>query len=155
MLKRVAIAFALILYLCSCNKIGLFEKVFFTPSQQWDQSFQPEIKFDIADTSSFYNVYFTVRHADAYPYNNLWIKLHSRMPGDSLERLERFDIPLADGKHWLGTGMDDIFNHRVLLFRNPVKFAKPGEYYLRLSHDMRIDPVKYIFNVGVRIEKVK
>jgi hypothetical protein len=155
MLKRVAIAFALILYLCSCNKIGLFDKVVFTPSQQWDQSFQPEMKFDVTDTSSFYVVYFTVRHADEYPYNNLWIKLYSRMPGDSLERQERFDIPLADGKKWLGSGMDDIFNHRVLLYKTPVKFAKPGEYYLRLSHDMRIDPVKYIFNVGVRIEKVK
>jgi gliding motility-associated lipoprotein GldH len=155
MLKRVLIALALIVYLSSCNKIGLFEKVFFTPKQQWIQSFQPEINFDITDTSSSYLVYFTVRHADAFAFNNLWIKVYSKMPGDSLEKQERFDIPLADGKQWLGSGMDDIFNHRVLLYRTPVKFAKPGEYYLRIAHDMRIDPVEFIFNVGIRIEKVK
>lgn len=155
MLQRVTIALTLFVFFCSCNKMGLFEKVVFTPSQQWRQSFQPEIKFDITDTSSAYRIYFTVRHADAYPYNNLWIRLYSKMPGDSLEKQERFDIPLADGKKWLGSGMDDIFNHRVLLFKDPVKFIKPGEYYLRIAHDMRIDPVQYIFNVGIRIEKVK
>ena len=155
MLNRVTIAFLYISCLCSCNEIGLYEKVVFTPSQQWSQSFQPEIKFTITDTSSLYRIYFNVRHADAYPYNNLWIKLYSIMPGDSSEKQERFDIPLANGKQWLGTGMDDIFNHRVLLYKDPVKFATPGEYYLRIAHDMRMEPVKYIFNLGLRIEKVK
>lgn len=155
MFQRIIYFLSLILFLGSCNEIGLFEKVFFTPSQQWSQSFQPEMKFDIKDTSSSYLIYFTVRHADAYPYNNLWIKLYSKMPGDSLEKEERYDIPLADRNRWLGTGMDDIFNHRVLLYRTPVKFVKPGEYQIRIVHDMRVDPVKYIFNVGMRIEKVK
>ena len=155
MLQRVIVSLALILFLGSCNEIGLFEKVFFTPSQEWSQSFQPNIKFNVTDTGSSYLVYFLVRHADAYPYNNLWIKLFSKMPGDSLEKVERYDIPLANGKAWLGTGMDDIYTHRVLLYRTPVKFAKPGEYDLRIAHDMRIDPVKYVFNVGIRIEKVK
>lgn len=155
MFQRIIYFLSTILFLGSCNEIGLFEKVFFTPSQQWSQSFQPEMKFDITDTSSSYLIYFTVRHADAYPYNNLWIKLYSKMPGDSFEKEERYDIPLADGNRWLGTGMDDIFNHRVLLYRTPVKFMKPGEYQLRIVHDMRVDPVKYIFNVGMRIEKVK
>lgn len=155
MFQRIIYFLSIILFLGSCNEIGLFEKVFFTPSQQWSQSFQPEMKFDITDTSSSYLIYFTVRHADAYPYNNLWIKLYSKMPGDSFEKEERYDIPLADGNRWLGTGMDDVFNHRVLLYRTPVKFMKPGEYQLRIVHDMRVDPVKYIFNVGMRIEKVK
>ncbi len=155
MFQRIIYFLSIILFLGSCNEIGLFEKVFFTPSQQWSQSFQPEMKFDITDTSSSYLIYFTVRHADAYPYNNLWIKLYSKMPGDNFEKEERYDIPLADGNRWLGTGMDDVFNHRVLLYRTPVKFMKPGEYQLRIVHDMRVDPVKYIFNVGMRIEKVK
>jgi gliding motility-associated lipoprotein GldH len=155
MFQRVIFVSALSILLCSCNKIGLFEKVVFTPSQEWSQSFQPEIKFNVTDTSSSYMVYFTVRYADDYPYNNLWIRLYSKMPGDTLEHQEHFDIPLADGKQWLGTGMDDIFNQRVLLYKNPVKFVKPGSYYLRIAHEMRIDPVKYIFNVGIRIEKVK
>ena len=155
MLQRIIIASVLMFSIYGCNEIGLFEKVFFTQSQQWSQAFQPEVKFYVSDTSSSYLVYFTVRHDDAYLYNNLWIKLYSKMPGDTTEYQERFDIPLADGKRWLGTGMDDIFNHRVLLYRSPVKFAKSGEYYLRIAHDMRTDPVKYIFNVGIRIEKVK
>lgn len=143
------------IFLVSCEETGLFEKVVFVPKQQWANSFQPEFSFDITDTSSSYRVYFLVRHADAYEYNNLWIRLHSQLPGDTSWRSERFDIPLASQDKWLGSGMDDIFDHRVLLYRDPVKFSKPGRYQIRIEQHMRIDPLPYIFNTGLRVEKIK
>ena len=155
MLSRIFTALLVIFMLMSCNRIDLFEKVVFTPAQQWSKSFEPEITFDITDTSSSYQLYFLIRHTDAYPYNNIWIKLHSKIPGEKIEREDRYDIPLATEKRWLGSGMDDIYDHRVLLYKDPVKFSKPGKYYLRLQQDMRVDPLDYIFNVGIRIEKVK
>ncbi len=141
--------------LFGCSRLDLFEKVVFTPKQEWDQSFQPEFTFDIEDTVSTYKVFFIIRHADAYAYNNIWIKLTSKLPGDKTIRDERFDVQLATEKRWLGSGMDDLYDHRVLLYRDPVRFNKPGRYTLRISQDMRIDPLDYIFNVGIRLEKVK
>ena len=145
----------LLISLFACSRIDLFERVVFTPKQEWEQSFQPEFTFDIEDTVSTYKVFFIIRHADAYAYNNIWIKLTSKLPGEKTIRNERFDIQLATEKRWLGSGMDDLYDHRVLLYRNPVQFNKAGRYILRVAQDMRIDPLDYIFNVGIRLEKVK
>jgi gliding motility-associated lipoprotein GldH len=142
-------------FLVSCNETGVFEKVVVVPKQQWAASYQPEFSFDIADTASRYRIYFLVRHSDAYEYNNLWIRLHSQLPGDSNWRSERFDIPLASQNKWLGSGMDDIFDHRVLLYRDPVKFIKPGRYQIRIEQHMRISPLSHVFNAGLRVEKLK
>jgi gliding motility-associated lipoprotein GldH len=121
----------------------------------WSANQQPEFVFEVKDTVSSYQVYFLIRHGDAYEFNNVWIRLNSKLPGDSLVRKDRFDIPLANQNKWLGSGMDDIFDHRVLLYREPVKFSKTGQYTISIGHDMRVEPLDHVFNVGLRIEKVK
>lgn len=139
----------------SCTETGLYEKVVFMPQNKWSYTNRPAFNFEIKDTSSNYLVYFLFRHADAYEYNNVWIKLNSTLPGDSVSRSERFDVPLAANSRWLGTGMDDIYDHRVLLYRQPVKFIKPGSYTITVEHNMRVEPLDHVFNVGLRLEKVK
>ncbi len=146
--------FVSMLLLFSCSETGLYEKVVFMPKNQWSYSSKPVFNFEIKDTSANYLVYFLFRHADAYEYNNVWIKLNSSLPGDSTARSERFDVPLAANNRWLGTGMDDIYDHRVLLYKEPVKFIKPGAYSIMIEHDMRVEPLDHVFNVGLRLEKV-
>ena len=142
-------------FLASCHESGLYQKVVVIPQHQWETSFQPSFAFEIKDTTSRYQVYLIVRHADAYEYNNLWVRLHSMLPGENSWRSERFEITLASQDKWLGSGMDDIFDHRVLLYRDPVKFSKPGLYQIRIEQHMRIDPIEHIFNIGIRVEKIK
>jgi gliding motility-associated lipoprotein GldH len=149
------IVIASLLTVISCTETGLYEKVVFMQGNEWSNAQTPEFNFEIKDTSTNYLVYFLFRHADAYEYNNVWIKLKSQLPGDSVARTERFDIPLAANNRWLGSGMDDIFDHRVLLYKEPVRFIKPGNYTIQISHDMRIEPVNHVFNVGLRLEKQK
>jgi gliding motility-associated lipoprotein GldH len=149
------IVIASLLTVVSCTETGLYEKVVFMPENEWSNAQSPEFNFEIKDTSANYLVYFLFRHADAYAYNNVWIRLNSKLPGDSVARSERFDIPLAANNRWLGSGMDDIFDHRVLLYKDPVRFTKPGNYTIQINHDMRIEPLNHVFNVGLRLEKVK
>ena len=52
--------------------------------------------------------------------------------------------------------MDDIYEHRILINRGqPLQFKKSGEYTFRLEHIMREEPLQYVMNVGIRVEKVK
>jgi gliding motility-associated lipoprotein GldH len=75
-------------------------------------------------------------------------------PGDSVF-VNRRNLTLAtDQKGWLGKGMDDIFEHRILLNPNPVKFSKRGVYKFTLQQIMREDPLGNILNAGIRLEKV-
>lgn len=143
--------------LTSCTvPSGVFEKDVALPGQQWESNFKPTINFVISpqDTANIYNVYIVLRHADAYSYNNIWIRGTVKSPGDSAGRSERYDLSLADNeKGWKGSGMDDIFEHRVWI-QQQTRFTRPGTYSYTLEQIMRDDPLKNVLNVGVRIEKV-
>lgn len=154
MLIRLFQIIILALIFSACRETGLYEKVHFMEGNAWSANQQPEFVFEVKDTVSKYQVYFLIRHGDAYEFNNVWIKLNSKLPGDSVVRKDRFDIPLANQNKWLGSGMDDIFDHRVLLYREPVKFSKTGQYTISIGHDMRVEPLDHVYNVGLRIEKV-
>jgi gliding motility-associated lipoprotein GldH len=153
--------FALLLIACSCHWLactppsGFFEKDVVLPGQQWESSFRPTIDFTInpGDTNYRYNVYLVLRHTDAYNYNNIWIRGTVKQPGDTTAKSERYDLLLAtNDKGWLGSGMDDIYEHRVEI-QQETKFSRPGTYSFTLEQVMREDPLKHILDVGVRIEK--
>ena len=57
-------------------------------------------------------------------------------------------------QRWLGSGMDDIFEHRILINPQPRPLRK-GTYTFTLEQDMREDPLEHILNAGIRVEKVK
>jgi gliding motility-associated lipoprotein GldH len=145
-----------IIALSSCGTIDVFEKNVNIPDHEWSSDFKPEIEFEITDTTSYYNIFVVLRHTNAYRYNNIWMNIYTQIPGDSAHR-ERVDLRLAtDDKGWLGSGMDDIFEHRILINRGtPLRFIRSGLYKFRLEHIMREEPLQHVMNVGIRVEKVK
>jgi len=151
-LKKVFIPFLILLITgISCTTVDTFEKNVPIPKHEWKGDFKPQFSFDVRDTLSKYNLYIVVRHTDAYRYNNVWVNLYSQVPGDSVKK-QRFDLRLAtDDKGWLGSGMDDIYEHRVLIA--PVRFPRTGTYHFGIEQLMREDPLEYITDVGIRVEK--
>ncbi len=139
----------------SCIKINLFEKQAAIPSQRWYYNDVPEFTFHIDDTSSLYNVYIILRHTDLYNYNNIWLRIGSDSPGDSMH-YQNINLALAsDSNGWDGTGMDDIFEVRKNISAGPLSFKKPGDYTFSIAQIMRENPLKYILDIGVRVEKIK
>lgn len=144
----------LILLAASCIKIDQFEKTVKIPSREWFYNNTPAFTFHITDTNTLYNVYIVLRHTDAYNYNNIWLRLGSQFPGDSM-KFQNINLTLAsDSKGWEGNGMDDIFEVRKNISRGPVSFKKPGDYTFSVSQIMRENPLENILNVGVRVERV-
>ena len=137
---------------CSLNT-DVFEKTVPLPGQKWKSEFKPEILFDLSDTSGLYNVYLVIRHTDAYNFNNIWINAIVDQPGDTISKSQRYDLTLATNtKGWLGSAMDDIYEHRILL-QSQTKFKKPGQYHFTVEQVMREDPLLHVLNVGIRVEK--
>jgi gliding motility-associated lipoprotein GldH len=153
-LKKILLPAVICFFFFSCTKINVFEKNVAFKDHAWQSSVKPVIVFNISDTASLYNLYIVLRHSDAYDFNNVWIKCTVVTPGDTIRKSRNYNLPLASNdKGWLGTGMDDIFEHRVLIQPN-TKFTRPGEYQFLLEQIMRQDPLENILNVGMRIEKV-
>jgi len=141
------------LVLASCAKIDVFEKNVAIKDHAWKSDDKITVRFDIEDTLSRYNIYLVLRHTDAYNYNNMWLNLSTQAPGDSVHTT-KLPVQLADNKKgWLGTGMDDIYEHRVRITASPLQFKKPGAYTFTLQQIMREDPLRHVLNAGVRVER--
>jgi gliding motility-associated lipoprotein GldH len=153
-LKNFFLLFILSVVFVSCISIDHFEKQVQIPSQQWYYSNVPEFTFQITDTVSLYNVYIVLRHTDLYQYNNIWLRVGSSTPTDSMH-YQNINLRLAtDSKGWEGTGMDDIFEVRKNISAGPLSFKTSGNYTFSIAQIMRENPLPYILNVGIRVEKV-
>lgn len=140
--------------LLACTDVGFSEQQVAIPQYAWKSSFQPAFPVTISDTTARYRIYIVLRHTDAYRYKNLWLNITTQVPGEPPVS-ERHNLILAtDEKGWLGKGMDDIFEHRILLTRQPGSFPKQGTYTYTLQQLMREDPLEHIMNAGIRVEKV-
>lgn len=153
-MKNSLIVLSLSLILFSCGNIDLFEKQETIPKQEWYYNNVPEFTFNIQDTTSLYNIYVVIRHTDQYNYNNIWLQVGSRFPGDSMQ-YKKLNLKLgSDASGWVGVGMDDIFELRAIITPGPVAFNKPGDYVFSIGQIMRDNPLLHILNIGLRVEKV-
>lgn len=150
---KMKIIYPILFLLCftACEPIDVFEKNISIPGFAWASDYKPEISFDITDTTALYTTYIVLRHMDAYRYKNLWVNVHIKYPSGAA-RVLRAELKLAtDDKGWLGSGMDDIFEHRIQL--TSPETLQAGTYTVRLENIMREDPLKNVMNVGIRLEK--
>jgi gliding motility-associated lipoprotein GldH len=140
--------------LYSCQTIDLYEKQVSFSTQEWHSTNKPSFEFDITDTIARYQIFVVIRHSDAYRYNNLWLNVTTKSPlGETYK--QQLELTLGDNtKGWLGTGMGDIFDHRVLITRSPIPLKK-GKYQFILQQNMRENPLQYILQAGIRVEKIK
>jgi gliding motility-associated lipoprotein GldH len=148
---------ALLLFLyVSCATVDLYEKSVAIPGHAWKNSFKPTFTFTIKDTTASYQLYLVLRHNDKYSFNNIYLNIYSKQPGiDTLQKAQ-FDLLLATNeKGWLAGGMDDIYEHRILLTPRDqqLRFRKGGDYTFTLEQIMREDPLENVLDVGLRIEK--
>jgi gliding motility-associated lipoprotein GldH len=150
--KKTLVPIIIIFLLAGCNTMDVFEKTVFFPKHVWSANEKPSFTFTVEDTASLYNIFVVLRHEDAYRFNNLWLNITTQAPGDSA-RTQQVNVRLADNtRGWLGTGMDDVFDHRARITQMPVKLRK-GNYTFTLQQIMREDPLQYVLNAGIRVEK--
>ena len=153
-LSNILYTLICLLFLSACEPIDVFEKNVPIPNFAWASDFKPEINFDVTDTTARYTIYLVIRHTDAYRYKNIWLNVYTKLPsGDTLS--EPLELKLAtDDKGWLGSGMGDIWEHRIPI--TPVQrpeALRAGTYQFRLENIMREDPLRHVMNVGIRLEK--
>lgn len=154
-MKRTITAFVLLItMLTGCQKVALYERLRNIEKAAWSEQQVPSFTFDITDTTAGYDVYVVVRHTNDYAYRNIWLNVSLQQPGDSV-RTQPFELLLAASDKWLGTGMNDVFEHRALLFSQPVHFNKAGSVTFTLQHIMRQNPLPGILQVGIRVEPAR
>jgi gliding motility-associated lipoprotein GldH len=144
----------LVSILFSCTTIDIFEKSVAIPGHEWKSSYRPSFEFNITDTTTTYNVFLVFRHTEKYNFNNIFINLYVKGPGmDSTVKIQQDVLLATNEKGWLGTGMDDVYEHRSTLASR--QSLKAGTYIFSIEQIMREDPLQEVLNVGLRLEKEK
>lgn len=155
-LKHTALLFFSILLVSSCLQSPYYQKEYALKGNAWDYDNELTFKFNISDTNALYNLHFLIRHTDAYPYSNIWLVVHTKRPGDTVFERTRLEVPLAEpnGK-WLGRGMGEIWEQRMPISRDgdTKMLREEGIWEIKLTQNMRINPLPEILQAGIRIEK--
>ena len=151
-MKPFSFYILILIFLSSCGSIDVYEKTKAFPQHEWKSNDSASFSFDIKDTASRYNLYMVLRHEDAYKKKNIWVDITVKAP-DSTYSIKR-EFNLADNTHWLGSAMDDIIEHRININAMPIPLKK-GNYGFVLKQAMREDPLEYVLNAGIRVEKAK
>ena len=139
-------------FFLSCTTIDLYEKSVTIPGHQWKRTYKPSFDFTIKDTSAPYRLFFILRHNEKYNFNNIFINVYVKGPGqDAVQKIQQNLVLATNDKGWLGTGMDDIYEHRIPL--GPDQSLKGGNYTFTIEQIMREDPLENVLNAGLRIEK--
>ena len=106
----------------------------------------------VSDTNSSYNIYLQVRNDGRYEYSNLWLFIRTNSPTGAVLR-DTLECRLADEEgRWQGKGSGGRFSLEIPL-RYRVRFPNPGTYIFEIDQGMRSNELKYITDLGLRIEK--
>lgn len=142
----------LALVLVGCNQNVLVSHYETLPNQEWVADSVVSFSFDVTDTLAHYEMVINVRHADDFPYQNIW--LFTRLYSDSLcLASDTLNYYLADLRgQWLGNGFGRL-RDMPMLYKQNVRFAASGNYRIEVQHAMREDVLKGVNDVGLTITK--
>ena len=115
-------------------------------------------QFNISDTINVFYSEIKLRHTISYPFQNLFIFIHSTYP-DGHTTIDTLECVLADitGK-WREKGVGDILDF-TQSYKDSIVFKTKGNYKIAIEQAMRygespsIKSLKGIISVGVCIKE--
>lgn len=143
----------LIWQLCACNDKLIYTDSIAMPGEEWDLENAALFRPEITDTTTSNNIYLNIRTGSSYPFRNIWFFVTTTSPGGR-SITDTLQYMLADEKgKWYGRGSGNI-HELYLRFKTNVYFPKKGIYLFNISHGMRVEKLKGVYDIGLKIERV-
>ncbi len=121
---------------------------------EWHSKNKAIFEMDITDTQSLNNISLMIRHADGYPFRNIFLFVTTSYP-DGNVKTDTMEVIMANSSgEWQGDGAGDIFDLKVPIKKN-VRFPLSGHYKFEFTQAMEVDPLPLIMDFGFEIEKSK
>jgi gliding motility-associated lipoprotein GldH len=154
MTKRINYLFLLtIIAITACDVTRYYDTTNPIPKQIWHKDSVYQFPVAIKDSSTTFNIFLNLRHSGNYPFMNIIFFVNIQGPDNQfLKDTVAYDIAQTDGR-WIGTGLGDL--HSMLLpYKKNIRFPQNGQYYFSIQHAMRVDELKGVSDIGIRIEKI-
>ena len=140
------------LLLISCGKNLTYTESYPMTDKTWPLMDIKSFNIQVTDTITINNLFFTIRSGADYPFRNIFLFVSASTP-DGRNRTDTIEYYLSDYKgNWLGKGISDV--HELKLpYRSNIYFPTQGEYVFKVQHGMRVEDLKGIYDIGMRVEK--
>ncbi|MCK9421871.1 MAG: gliding motility lipoprotein GldH [Bacteroidales bacterium] len=150
--KSILFFILFMVILAACDPKRVFDENKIVENGNWNVNNKLRFNVPVEDIISHYNFYLYVRNAVEYPFSNLFIFITTTFPDGRMAR-DTVELTLAgyDGR-WLGSGMGNV-KYNKFLFQKGVQFKQKGNYRFEFEQAMRINEIKGIRDIGLRIEK--
>lgn len=160
MLKLLSFIALLSLFV-NCDRSRVFEQYKAIPKSGWHKDSISQFVVKQVDTLKNYNLFFSIRNSNDYPFSNLFIIANIDFPnGKRITDTLEYQMALPSGE-WLGTGGVSVKENK-LWYKENFKFNESGNYKISVSQAMRKNGsangilfLKGITDVGLRIEAVE
>lgn len=151
--KFILLIFFTIGGLTSCQDTqSIVDSNFEVTRHNWSYTERILVPVTIENADVTYNLYVNLRVTSKYKYSNIFLLIHIKSPdGKKTTERKEFRLALPDGE-WLGSGSGNLYSYQMPVkenFRFPVK----GKYVVELEQNMRDNPLDYVSDVGIRVEK--
>ena len=148
------ITLAMTLLITSCSSNVTYTESHVMKDRVWRLMDVKSFNVQITDTAAINDIFFTIRSGTDYPYRNIFLFVSTFAPDGNIltDTLEYF---LTDDKGVrYGKGFGDV-RELKLPYREYVFFPQRGEYKFRVQHGMRIEDLRGVYDIGLRVEKTK
>lgn len=142
------------MFLTGCDQSRVYDQNADFEDRYWLVTEKPEFEFTIDQPADKYTIYGNVRNTISYPYARIFFTYYLEdSAGNELEKklVTQYLFDNKTGEPFGTSGLGDIYDHRFELLKD-YQFATRGKYRIKLEQMMRMDTLKGILAVGVRVE---
>lgn len=151
-LKFFSIFFVLLpFFFIGCGENFSYSETKELANNQWTYADTVSFTVHIEDTARIFNLYLDIDHTLDYPFQNLYIKVHTNFP-DGQRLSEQVNVDMADkAGQWYGNCRGEHCTLRVNL-QEGAYFNQPGEYTITFEQYMRENPLLGVKGLSFRME---
>ncbi len=153
-MRNIFVIVFILFSLVSCNKNTIFNENKDFKNAEWFIKDECNFQFVIDDPTQTYKLYYNLRNNLSYPYYNLYVTriLFDESGKKINEKLDQLFIADEKTGKPIGTGLGDIFDHKILAMKD-LRFPKKGKYTIKIKQFMRLNPLPDVLSFGVALEK--
>lgn len=142
--------FSISLLFAGCMEKPFYERMDPMTGRIWEASAVLEHEIQVTDTAQTYDFYLNIRIGADYGFSNMYLFIGTEFP-DGRSVRDTVECILADRTgRWLGKGLGDIRDNRIL-FKPNVRFPNTGSYRFNLQQGMRMEELDEVYDVGISI----
>lgn len=140
------------LSLISCGSDAFYEESHVVDDQIWNAADVANFSFVIQDTLATYNMYLDIKHLTDYPFQNLYVLLHSSFPnGRSISEQHSLELQEKGGT-WMGECKRNSCELRFILREN-MRFDELGPHGLSVEQYTRKTTLLGVKSISLVLEK--